>query len=358
MKMADGNGGATAQSAWAASSKDAWLCEFPRVKLVQSSTPLEFMGRLTDELGGSRFYVKRDDTIGFAMGGNKVRQMEFYFGDVLASGADTVISTSAVQSNHLRVLAATAAKFGLACEIQHEDRVAGMGAEYRASGNALLQRLFGANIRPFPLGEDEAAADAELEGLASRLRANGRSPYVISMGPGHPHLGALGYVDAARELLEQTAEQGIEIDAIVLPTGSAATHAGMLVGMRAHGHGCRIFGICVRRDRVAQEQRVWQRARETADLIGLPDVVRREDIFVTDKYLGSGYGQPMPETVTTIRQLARLEGLLLDPVYSGKAMAGLIGLARSGVLKQSWNVIFVHTGGLPALFAYGTLLDG
>jgi len=345
------------QTPWSVTSKDPWLRKFPRVNLVPSATPLEYLANLSSDLAGPRIYIKRDDNTGFAMGGNKVRQMEFYFGDVLASGADTVISTSAAQSNHLRVISAAAAKFGLKCEIQRENRVAGMDADYHRSGNALLQDLFGARIHHFPVGEDEEAADAELENIASGVTANGGSPYIIGLGPNYPHLGALGYVDAAREILEQASEQNIQIDAIVLPTGSAATHAGMLVGLRAHGHKARVYGICVRRNHEAQRERVWQRILETEAMIGREGLVHPEDIWVSDSQLGPSYGQSTPEMIHAIRTLAEREGVLLDPVYSGKAMAGLFELSREGVLKPDWNVIFLHTGGLPALFAYQSLFD-
>lgn len=287
------------------------------------------------------------------MGGNKVRQMEFHLGDALAKGADTVISTSAVQSNHLRVLAAAASKLGLACEIQREDRVANYSEEYMRSGNVLLQDLFGATIHEFPEGENEEAADAALQQIAARVKKEGGKPYIIGLGPKNPPLGALGYVDATREMLDQFTEQGIQVDSIVLPSGSASTHAGTVVGLRALGSDIQVFGICIRRNRTEQAKRVWQRLQETAELINKPGIVSKDDVWVNDEYLGPSYGVPTKEMLAAVKLAARTEGLLLDPVYSGKGMAGLIGLINRGIFTSDSTVVYIHTGGTPALFAYG-----
>jgi D-cysteine desulfhydrase family pyridoxal phosphate-dependent enzyme len=308
-------------------------------------------------MNGPNIFIKRDDCTGFALGGNKVRQMEFYFGDILDKGADTVISTSATQSNHLRVIAAACAKFGLRCELQRENRVAGMEDNYYTSGNALLQTLFGAHVHNFPMGEDEEAADDALKTMADELKEQGHCPYIIGLGPKYPHLGALGYVDAAREILEQSRHQNIDMDAIVLPSGSAATHAGTLVGLRVLGCRAAVYGISVRRDQKAQTERVLQRVRETEMLIGMPGIVRYSEIMTTDNQLGPGYGQPTDSMLDAIIQLAQTEGIALDPVYSGKAFAGLIEYVRDGTFKSMANVVFIHTGGTPALFAYQSLFQ-
>jgi len=330
------------------------LTDFPRVRLAQAPTPLEDLANLSRDIGGPRLLVKRDDLTGFAMGGNKVRQAEFYLGDALEEGADTLITTGAVQSNHARVTAGAAAKYGLACHLLVEQRVPGTdaGSEYQGSGNALLQRLFGARLHPWPEGEDEAGADARLEAIAADVRAAGGRPYVIHLGPGHPPLGALGYVDAAAELLAQARDQDLAPDAVVLPSGSASTHAGLLVGLRAAGNPLRVLGVCIRRAAALQAERVLARARWAAELIGRPDVVGPADIDVTDAYLGPGYGQPTPAMIEAVGLAARREALLLDPVYTGKAMAGLLDLARSGAFPPAATVVFLHTGGAPALFAY------
>ncbi len=335
------------------------LSEFPRASLSHRPTPLEAMPNLTRILGGPTLYVKRDDCTGLAMGGNKARQLEFYFGEAVAQRATTVIITGAVQSNYVRSTAAAAAKLGMRCEVQLEDRVKGMDPEYHQSGNVLLDELLGATVHAYPEGEDEAGADRALEAIAERVRREGGRPYVIHLSAGHPPLGALGYVDAADEIVEQAALAGIGIDALVVPSGSASTHAGVLAGLRAHGHReIKVHGICVRRQAAPQADRVLSVAERTAGLLECPGVVTAQDVLVHDAYLGPGYGRLGPETLEAIRLAARVEGLLVDPVYSGKALAGLIGLARRGVLDAGQSVIFLHTGGTPALFAYrATLAD-
>lgn len=328
---------------------------FPRASLGFYPTPLEPLHRLSDELG-IRLFVKRDDCTGLAMGGNKVRQMEFVFGDALAKGADTVVSTSAVQSNHLRVIAAAASRLGLACEIQREDRVRGMPPEYYCSGNALLQDLLGAKAHVRVGIDDDAAADIALGEIAERVRAEGGNPYVIGVGLENPPLAALGYVEAAGELLDQIASGGLDVDAIVLPSGSAATHAGTLVGLRALGSAIRVFGICVRRDAERQAERVLRRCVEVAEMVGRPGLIEETEVRTSDAFLGPGYGLPTPETLAALKLAARREGLLLDPVYSGKTLAGVMGLVRDGTIGQGATVVFLHTGGTPAIFAYESLL--
>ena len=334
------------------------ISDFPRVSLAHTPTPLEAMPNLTRLLDGPALVVKRDDCTGLAMGGNKVRQLEFYFGEAQAQGADTVIITGAVQSNFVRQTAAAAAKLGMGCEIQLEHRVPATAPEYETSGNVLLCRLLGAGIQTYPEGEDEAGADRELEEIAERIRADGGTPYVIHLSLGYPPLGALGYVVGAGEILDQAAEQGHNIDAILLPSGSANTHAGILVGLRSRKSDIKVIGICVRRNRDLQFQRVLRQARSTAELAGCPDVVSEDDIHVTDDYLGPGYGQATPGMMEAITLAAREEGLLLDPVYTGKSMAGLIGLVRSGSFTAEQTVLYLHTGGTPALFGYASMFDG
>ncbi|MDH4260480.1 MAG: D-cysteine desulfhydrase family protein [Gammaproteobacteria bacterium] len=333
------------------------LDRFARASLAHLPTPLEPMANLSRLLGGPNLWVKRDDCTGLAMGGNKARQLEFYFGDALAQGADTVIITGAVQSNFVRQTAAACAKLGLACEIQLEHRVSNDTREYAASGNVLLDRLLGARIHYLPEGEDEQAADAALEAIADRVRSEGGRPYVIHLAPGHPPLGALGYVVAMEELLSQMAGRDLEFDAVVLPTGSAATHAGTLVGLRIQESSVRVIGACVRRERSLQVPRVLRQALATAELAGDPGIVAEDDVVVFDDWLGPGYGQATPEMKEAVTLAARQEGLLLDPVYTGKSMAALIGLARRGYFGGNANVLYLHTGGTPALFGYSSMLE-
>ncbi|MDX1514776.1 MAG: D-cysteine desulfhydrase family protein [Gammaproteobacteria bacterium] len=335
----------------------AAIAAFPRTRLAHLPTPLEFMPRLTDLLGGPRLYVKRDDCTGLAFGGNKARQLEFYLGDALAKGADTIVTTGAVQSNHVRMTAAACRKLGLGCEVQLEDRVGGMPDEYRTSGSPLLNRIYGATIHTYPEGENEAAADRELESIAGRVRENGGVPYVIHLGPEHPPLGALGYLDAVGEILEQADEAGLRIDAMVVPTGSGSTHLGILAGLRLEGREIPVHGICIRRRAGPQKERLELRARRLAELIGAKRLIEPEDFRLTDAYLGPGYGQTSPEMFEAVFAAARCEGLLVDPIYSGKALAGLMGLVRAGAFPSDANVLFLHTGGTPALFGYRTRLE-
>ena len=281
-----------------------------------------------------------------------MRQLEYYFGEIQKQGADTVITTGATQSNHARVTAAMASKLGLRCEVQHEKRVPGRDQAYYDSGNVLLLKLMGVRLHDYPAGEDEHGADAALEEIADRVRADGGKPYIIPLAPVHPPLGALGYVDMVDELLEQSREQDLRIDAIVTPTGSASTHGGILVGLRSRDSDIPVYGICIRRDAESQYERVLDRSRAAAGLLGRQDLIEDDDINVDDGYLGPGYGLPNEKLMEAIQLAAGCEALFLDPVYSGKAMAGLIGLVRQGAFERDRNVVFLHTGGTPALFAY------
>ena len=325
----------------------------PRVRLAHAPTPLEAMPNLSAHLDGPNLFVKRDDCTGLAMGGNKARQLEYYIGEAVDQGADTVLITGAVQSNFVRQAAAAARKCGMDCHIQLEDRVPHNDSTYMGSGNVLLDHLLGATIHTFPEGEDEAAADANLEAIADGLRAEGKAPYVIHLGIDHPPLGGLGYVDAGREIVTQAQSMNLNLDAIVVATGSGLTHAGLLTGVRAAGSNVPVYGICVRRDEVQQRARIERRLAEIVELAGLPtSTATKDDVNVEDTWLGPGYGRLTPEIEEALSLSAQHEALVLDPVYTGKVMSGLIGMVRRGDFKTSDNVLFVHTGGSPALFAY------
>ena len=331
----------------------AGIARFPRVRLGHAPTPLDPAPKLGGALGID-LWIKRDDCTGLAFGGNKVRQLEFHFGEAEARGADTVLVTGAVQSNLVRIAAAAARKLGMAIHIQLEDRVEGAGALYRTSGNLLLDRVLGATLHPFPEGEDEAAADAAMERRARALADEGREPYVIHSAPGHAPLGGLGYVVAAEEVVEQA--PGMRFDAVVCASGSALTHAGMLVGLRALGERAPVLGICVRREAASQAARVARVAAALAAMIDCPDAFDAGDVDVSDAVLAPGYGRLSEAVREAMALAARHEGLLLDPVYTGKAMAGLIAHVRSGRIAAGSRVLFVHTGGQPALFAYADSL--
>jgi D-cysteine desulfhydrase/L-cysteate sulfo-lyase len=328
------------------------LESFPRTKLARTPTPLEAMPSLAKELGGPSLYVKRDDMTGLAFGGNKARQLEFYFGAANAEGADVALITGAVQSNFVRSAAAAAAKLGMDCHAQLEERVPDPDSAHSNSGNVLLDKLLGATIYSYPEGEDEAGADRRIHEIADELKSQGRTPYIIPLLPGHPPLGALGYVVAAQEILDDLKQQNLEINEIVVASGSTATHAGLLFGLRALGSDIPVVGVCVRRSSELQTPRVLKRCQEIAELLEADMPVTDEDVITMDDVLAPGYGQLNPMTLEALRLTASKEGLILDPVYTGKVMAGMIHRIREGVYGGNDNVLFIHTGGHPALFAY------
>ena len=333
----------------------AAVARFPRVRLGHAPTPLDAAPRLGAALG-IELWVKRDDCTGLALGGNKVRQLEFHLGEAQARGADTVLVTGAVQSNLVRLAAAGGRQLGMDVHIQLEERVDEAGDLYRASGNLLVDRLLGATLHSFPVGEDEAAADARLERLAGALVEEGRRPYVIHSAPEHPPLGGLGYILAAAEVAAQARVLGIGFDAVVCASGSALTHAGTLVGLRAVGEMVAVHGICVRRDARRQGERVAWVTAQLAAMIERPAAFAAGDVDVCDTVLAPGYGRLNDAVREAIEMAAAHEALLLDPVYTGKAMAGLIAHVRSGRIAAGSRVLFLHTGGLPAIFAYGDQL--
>jgi len=330
--------------------------QYPRVELSHTPTPLESLKNLSDTLQGPNIWAKRDDCTGLAMGGNKARQLEFYIGDAVSKGADTLLTTGAVQSNHVRMTIAAARKLGLEVEVQLEKRVDGRQPEYYDSGNPFLMRLMGARIHTYPVGEDEEGADRALNERAEQLRREGRNPYVIPLSGNHIPYGSLGYVKCAEELLLQAMQRSVSIDAIVLASGSATTHSGMLAGLRALGSDIPVYGICVRRDQNAQAERVLKKSAQVAEMIGSRAAITEQDVWVDDSMLYPGYGQLNDELLEAMRLTARAEGILLDPTYTGKAMAGLIKLVRNATLQPNQNVVFLHTGGSPALFGYPEIL--
>ncbi len=328
------------------------LSNFARVSLAHLPTPLEFLPRLSEHLGGPSIYVKRDDCTGLATGGNKTRKLEFSMGEALEQGADTIITVGAIQSNHVRQTAAAACKLSMACEVLLEHRIGQPSEMYRTSGNVLLDRIFGANLREYPGGTDFGVAMAS---VFDEVRANGGSPYIIPGGASNV-IGALGYVNCGIELLEQFAQQNLNVEHIVTATGSAGTHAGLAVGLRGSGSDVPILGIGVNAPQDVQEERVFALAVETAGLVNAVGCVARADIVADCNYIGPGYGEPTESMNEAVLMLARLEGLLFDPVYSGKALAGMIDYVRTGRFTRGQNVVFLHTGGSAGLFAYADLL--
>ncbi|MGI9353057.1 MAG: D-cysteine desulfhydrase family protein [Rhizobiaceae bacterium] len=325
------------------------LKDFPRAVLWPDPTPLELQHNLAKTLDVQKFLVKRDDCNGLAFGGNKVRQMEYYLGDALAKGADSLLITGAVQSNFVRTAAAACTKFGLRCHVQLENRVAKNSENYSNSGNVLLDHLLGATVHTYPEGEDEEGADRNLEEIAEGLRAKGEKPYVVHLHPSHPPFGALGYVDAATELLQQLEQSNNYPDVIFVPSGSGNTHAGFLFGLRTLGCDIPVKGICVRRNAEMQKPRIINRLQQIAELLEEQSAAGEQDVSVNDEFLAPGYGVAGPETMEAISLCARKEGLILDPVYTGKTMAGAIAWARE---NSGSRILFLHTGGGPSIFGY------
>lgn len=329
-----------------------WLDVFPRLALAHMPTPLERMKNLQSALGGPEIWIKRDDCTGFAFGGNKVRKLEFLMADAMAKGATAIVTAGGTQSNHVRQTAAAAAKLGLKCAAVLE-RVRTDNL-YETTGNALLDHMFGAAPHFVDLDTDLVAAMID---LAAALNAEGEATYTVPVGGSNP-LGALGYVVCADELARQFREQGMHPGLIVLASGSAGTQAGLLVGLALAGLEIPVVGMCVSRPGPAQVAKVKNLVGCICDLLDRADLEDVIDVVCDGAYVGPGYGAPTPGMTEAVRLVARSEGIVLDPVYTGKAMAGLIDYARTGKLTGSGPVVFLHTGGAPALFAYPDLPGG
>jgi L-cysteate sulfo-lyase len=307
------------------------------------------MANLTALLGGPRLWVKRDDCTGLSTGGNKTRKLEYLMAEAIAARADVVITQGATQSNHARQTAAAAAKLGMKCHILLEDRTGSTDPDYTDNGNVLLDRLHGATVDRRSGGSN---MQQEMEQLAEQLKADGARPYVIPGGGSTP-VGALGYVSAAMELASQAAARGLRMDYLVHATGSAGTQAGLVAGLHAINSDTKLLGIGVRAPQEKQEAMVYDLACRTAEHMRMRGGIPRELVAANCDYVGAGYGLPTAGMLEAVEILARTEGLLLDPVYSGKGMAGLIDLIRKGYFKANDNVVFLHTGGSVALFGYG-----
>ncbi len=327
------------------------LDRFARVNLCHQPTPIESMPRLSEHLGGPTLWIKRDDCTGLATGGNKTRKLEFLMGAALQQGADTVVTQGAVQSNHVRQTAAAACKLGLKCHALLERRVEHADREYNESGNVLLDKLFGATFEYRDGGLDMNAEGRE---VTERLNAEGANAYFIP-GGGSNEVGALGYAACAQEIVEQAQASNLTFDWLVMATGSTGTQAGLVAGMHVMHAGPPVIGVSVRQPEARQVAAVHDLTERTAAHLGRPGV-DVADVRVDDGYVGEGYGIPAESTLEAIDMAARMEGLLLDPVYSGKGFAGMIGLTRAGFFNAGHNVLFLHTGGAAALFAYEAAL--
>jgi L-cysteate sulfo-lyase len=331
------------------------LSRFNPLRFAHLPTPLEPLPRLTQALstspgGGPDLWIKRDDCTGLAGGGNKTRKLEYLLGDALANDATTLVTQGAVQSNHVRQTVAAACRFGLECEIILEERTGSNAVDYTQSGNVLLDELMGAKIRRVPGGTD---MNEQLALVAAEVAG---TPYVIP-GGGSNIIGALGYVECALEMVAQANEMGLEIDRIVTATGSAGTHAGLVAGIAVMGADIPILGIGVRAPKDVQEANVYKLAVETADLLGHKDRVTRDMVVADCDYVGAGYGIVDEAVIEALKLAARTDAILLDPVYTGKAMKGLIALSQKGAFDGE-TVVFLHTGGAQGLFGYQSVMDG
>lgn len=321
------------------------ISHLPRYPLAQLPTPIQSLPALTRALGGSDLLIKRDDQTGLAFGGNKTRKLEFLVGQALAQGADTLVTAGAAQSNHCRQTAAAAAKAGLKCELLLNGKKPELPV-----GNLLLNELLGATAHWI----ERPQRPAKLRELPEQLRAQGRKPYVIPVG-GSNGVGATGYVLAMQELAEQLRASGQRVDHIVFGSSSGGTQAGMVLGARITGFTGQLHGLSIDKsepEHEAYEDEVAQIANECAAYIGSDVRVTRKDVKVIYGYMGEGYGIVGDLEREAIRLLARHEGILLDPVYAGRAFGALMDSIRKGVFKRGETVLFWHTGGAPALFAY------
>ncbi len=323
------------------------LNDFLKVDLCHQPTPLEKMLRLTSSLAGPKLWIKRDDCTGLATGGNKTRKLEFLVADALDKGADILVTQGAVQSNHVRQTAAAACKVGIDCHALLERRVPRRKASYETTGNVLFNQIFGTTIEFRPAGLD---MNDEAQIVSENFAAAGRKPYFIP-GGGSNEIGALGYVSCAYEMLKQFDEQGLDVGWIVLASGSAGTHAGLLAGLHVAGSEIPVMGVSVRQPREKQIDAVYKLAVKTA--LQLTDTpIDLGKVLIDDGYVGEGYGLPTEGTIDAINIIAQTEGILLDPIYSAKGLAGMIGLINQNFFDRSKDVVFLHTGGASALFAY------
>ena len=330
------------------------LAWFPRRRYLVTRSPIEKLSRLSKRLGGPTLYMKRDDLLGPAGGGNKTRKLDFVVADALEKGADTLITCGAVQSNHCRLTLAAAVREGMQCHLVLEERVKG-SYNPRAAGNNLLFHLMGvASITVVDGGSDMMAA---MQTVADRVAAEGARPYIIPGGASN-EIGALGYVSCAEEILRQTFEDGIRIDRVVCASGSTGTHAGLLTGMYGNNSKIPVIGINVSRTKEAQEQLVYELVEKVAAKVGIASPIPKEAVVCFGDYVGPGYSQPTGSMIEAVRMVAETEAILMDPVYTGKAFAGLIDLVRQNFFNPDEHILFVHTGGSPALHVYADCFLG
>ena len=325
--------------------------QIPRLTLAHLPTPLEHAPRLSAQLG-IELLIKRDDCTGLAGGGNKARKLEYLLADAKRLGADTLVTIGGLQSNHARQTAAAAARYGFGCELVLQDVAGTPQAGYASSGNMLLNHVLGAKVHQLTLTDD---CQQYATTLLTELQRQGKKPYLIPVG-GSNAIGSLGYVRCALELAGQLQQLNKQPQQIVLATGSAGTQAGLLAGLMLAGLDIPVLGITVSRPALQQQQLVLALLLQVLPLLGLDPAQAQDKVHANGDYYGTGYGITTAATVNALQQTARAEGILLDPVYTGKAMAGLMDLCQRGIIAQSSNQLFLHTGGSQALPAYESVL--
>ena len=321
------------------------LGKFERIKLGHFPTPIEHLKNVTKYLGGPNIFIKRDDCTGLATGGNKTRKLEFLIPDAIKNKAELVVTVGAVQSNHARQTAAACTLMGLKCLIILEQRLKDPPESYMKSGNVFLDKLFGAKIKVCPKNEDVSKYS---EKLIKDIKSKGTNVYFIPGGGSNP-VGALGYVECLNEIIQENKKYNFS--QIVHATGSAGTQAGLLAGRKYFNCDIPVIGICVRHKKDIQVDKVYTEAKKTCEKLRC-NILNKSDVIVYDEFIGSGYGEPTEEMKEATKLLAKKEAILLDPVYSGKAFAGLIGLIKNKKFTKDDNVLFIHTGGAVSLSAY------
>ncbi|WP_353892763.1 D-cysteine desulfhydrase [Proteinivorax hydrogeniformans] len=324
------------------------LTSLPRRKYTDFSTPIENLEKLSKSLGGPNIYIKRDDLLGLTAGGNKTRKLEFLIADALEKGADTIITAGGVQSNHCRLTLAAANRENLNCILVLEESAA-VEHDTQKSGNYFLYNLMGVeDVRIVPNGTD---VFEEMDKVASQVYANGGKPYKIPVG-GSNSIGATGYVSCAQEIIQQSFDLGISFDYVVCTSGSGGMHAGLITGFEVNQSQTKVLGVSISRPKEKMEPKVMKLVSETTKRLGLQHTISEKSITCYDSYIGPGYALPTKEMVEAVKLVAKTEGILLDPVYTGKTMSGLIDLIKKGRFNSDDKVLFIHSGGAPALYAY------
>jgi len=321
------------------------LEKFKRIKLGHFPTPIEHLKNITKYLDGPNIFIKRDDCTGLATGGNKTRKLEFLIPDAIKNKAELIVTVGAVQSNHARQTAAACALMGLKCLIILEQRLKNPPESYMKSGNVFLDKLFGAEVKVCPKNQGITEYS---ENLIKDIKSKGTNVYFIPGGGSNP-VGALGYVECLNEIIQENKKYNFS--QIVHATGSAGTQAGLLAGRKYFNCDIPVTGICVRHKKDIQVDKVYTEAKNTCEKLHC-NILNKSDVIVYDDYIGPGYGEPTEEMKEATKLLARKEAILLDPVYSGKAFAGLIGLIKNKKFTRDDNVLFIHTGGAVSLSAY------